>query len=250
MRTSGVFVFCRRNARTAASTCVMPTPRARARSLAFWITGPSAMGSLNGTPSSMMSAPAAAIANMIAAVPSACGSPVVMYGMTALRWHSRSAAKVALMRLIAGPGATPAARARRDPSSGTGVTLSSRSSPRVELRHGGDVLVATARQVDEQVLIAAQGRCELHRVGNRMARLERGDDAFGAAEPVKRRERFLVGDAYIFGAPDVLEMRMLWPDAGIVEAGGDRVRFDDLAVVVLKKIGSRAVQHAGAAGRK
>ena len=42
-----------------------PMPRASARSLAFWITGPSAIGSLNGTPSSMMSAPAAAIARMI-----------------------------------------------------------------------------------------------------------------------------------------------------------------------------------------
>jgi hypothetical protein len=32
--------------------------QASARSPAFWITGPSAIGSENGTPSSMMSAPA------------------------------------------------------------------------------------------------------------------------------------------------------------------------------------------------
>ena len=36
----------------------MPTPRASAFSPAFWITGPSAIGSENGTPSSITSAPA------------------------------------------------------------------------------------------------------------------------------------------------------------------------------------------------
>ena len=52
-------------------------PRASARSLAFWTTGPSAIGSLNGTPSSITSAPAATIARMICGVVSACGSPAV-----------------------------------------------------------------------------------------------------------------------------------------------------------------------------
>ena len=55
----------------------MPMPRASARSLAFCTTGPSAIGSLNGMPSSMMSAPARAIASRISTVPSACGSPTV-----------------------------------------------------------------------------------------------------------------------------------------------------------------------------
>ena len=52
-------------------------PRASARSLAFWITGPSAIGSENGTPSSIMSAPPAASACMISGVASANGSPAV-----------------------------------------------------------------------------------------------------------------------------------------------------------------------------
>ena len=38
------------------------------------------------------------------------------------------------------------------------------------------------------------------------------------------------------------------PDAGIVEPGGDRMRLDDLAVLVLQQIGAVAVQHAGLAG--
>ena len=45
-----------------ASTCGMPMPRASARSAAFWITGPSAIGSENGTPSSITSAPPSASA--------------------------------------------------------------------------------------------------------------------------------------------------------------------------------------------
>jgi hypothetical protein len=52
-------------------------PRASARSLAFWMTGPSAIGSEKGTPSSMMSAPPSASACMICGVESANGSPAV-----------------------------------------------------------------------------------------------------------------------------------------------------------------------------
>ncbi len=40
---------------------------------------------------------------------------------------------------------------------------------------------------------------------------------------------------------------MLGADAGIIEAGGDRMRFLDLAVVVHQQISAVAVQHAGPA---
>ena len=63
-----------------------------------------------------------------------------------------------------------------------------------------------------------------------MARLERRDDAFGAAQAMERGERLVVGDADVLGAADVLEVGVLGADAGIVEAGRDRVRLDDLAV--------------------
>src|ERR1017187_7543668 len=48
----------------------------------------------------MMSAPAAAMASMMLVVPSACGSPIVTYGMRALRRRSRKAAKAASIRLM------------------------------------------------------------------------------------------------------------------------------------------------------
>jgi hypothetical protein len=47
-----------------------------------------------------------------------------------------------------------------------------------------------------------------------MARLERRDDALGAAEAMERRQRLVVGDADVFGAADVLQVRMLRADAG------------------------------------
>ena len=112
----------------------MPTPRASARSLAFWITGPSAIGSENGTPSSITSAPAATIACMMrgrAVGVRIAGGDVGdqrLAPAASLQALRRSRA-MRLMRL------EPAAR---------------RASATVR-----DVLVAAAREVDEQVLVAA-----------------------------------------------------------------------------------------------
>ena len=58
------------NPRAHPPGCV---PRATARSLARWITGPSASGSLNGTPSSITSAPASMAAIAMARVASSVG---------------------------------------------------------------------------------------------------------------------------------------------------------------------------------
>jgi hypothetical protein len=49
-----------------------------ARSVARWITGPSAIGSENGTPSSITSAPARASACISGTVRSGAGSPAAM----------------------------------------------------------------------------------------------------------------------------------------------------------------------------
>ena len=65
----------------------------------------------------------------------------------------------------------------------------------------------------------------------------------------ERGERLLVGGGEKFHAPDVVEPGVLRPDAGIIEAGRDRMRLVDLAVAVHQQIGAVAVQHAGAAAR-
>ena len=67
-----------RKRRTMSSTRVRLTWCLSARSQAAWITGPSAMGSENGTPSSSRSAPASTSACISGTVTSGCGSPAVM----------------------------------------------------------------------------------------------------------------------------------------------------------------------------
>ena len=54
-----------------------------------------------------------------------------------------------------------------------------------------------------------------------------------------------VGRRHVGDAAGILQPGMLRPDAGIVEAGRDRVALEDLAVAVLQEIGAVAVQHAG-----
>src|SRR6056297_2705536 len=55
-------------------------PAASARWIAFWIVGPSAIGSEKGIPSSITSAPPAASASTYSAVASGSGTPAVTYG--------------------------------------------------------------------------------------------------------------------------------------------------------------------------
>src|SRR5690348_13155904 len=138
MRTTGVRVSPERNAVTMAMTSESATPSARARSDARWITGPSAIGSEKGTPSSIASAPAATSAFISGTVVAGDGSPAVTYGINAVRPAERSRANVASIRF------TP-------PSSPRRVTL--RTAVELETHAIGDgshVLVAAAREVHQQ----------------------------------------------------------------------------------------------------
>ena len=94
-------------------------------------------------------------------------------------------------------------------------------------------------------------RRELRHVGQRMRGFERRNDALELAQKMEGLERLVVGRRDIFRAAAFLEPGMLRPDAGIVEAGRDRMRLGDLAFLVLQEIGAIAVQHAGpAAGQR
>ena len=83
-----------------------------------------------------------------------------------------------------------------------------------------------------------------------MTRFERGNDALGARQMTKCRQRFLIGDGLILRAPAVLEPRVLRADAGIIETGGNRMRLFDLTAFIVHEIGAIAVQHTRAAGRQ
>src|SRR5688572_25698151 len=105
------------------------------------------MGSENGTPSSITSAPPAASACMTGTVSAGLGSPAVTKGMRAARCAARTFAKAWAMRLIGS-----------------------------ELQPGGlgdgvHVLVAATREVHQQDAVLAHGGGELDRMRERVARL-------------------------------------------------------------------------------
>src|SRR5262249_53314953 len=106
----------------------------------------------------------------------------------------------------------------------------------------GEVLVAAAAESDEDEL-----GVEVASTGERMSRLERGEDALGSREILERGERLVVGGHAVLRPAGVAEDGVFGPDTGIVEPGGDRVRVFDLAVLVGEYGGARAVKNRGAA---
>src|SRR5215216_7461840 len=127
------------------------TPCLSARSLERWMMGPSAIGSENGTPSSITSAPPATSACMSGTVACGDGSPAVMNGISALRPPRRSESKVEAIR-----------------------DIYSKLHARL-LGDGMHVLVAAAREIDEQNAILRQARRHLRGIRERVARFQRGD---------------------------------------------------------------------------
>src|SRR5690242_10701182 len=107
----------------------------------------------------------------------------------------------------------------------------------------GEILVAAAGQTDEDEL-----GVELAGARERVRRLERRDDPLGAGELAEGGEGLVVGRTEILRSADVPKVRVLRPDAWIVEARGDRVGVGDLAVGVGEDRRARAVQDAGASG--
>src|SRR5512135_323354 len=114
-------------------------PWARARSEARWMVGPSAMGSENGTPSSITSAPASTRVCIRATVCLGAGSPAVMKGIRALLPCCLRREKVA---------------SNRDMQRFLEFDAD-------QVGHGGHILVTTAGEVDQQHLVPGQGRRQL-----------------------------------------------------------------------------------------
>ena len=95
------------------------------------------------------------------------------------------------------------------------------------------------------ISILAHRRREFRHMRQRMRRFQRRNDPLGPGAELERRQRLLVGRRHVLDAADVVQPRMLRPDPRIVQTGADRVRLDDLPVIVLQQIGPVAVQHAG-----
>ena len=200
-----------RNSRANSKILSVVTPPLSARSLAAWITGPSAVGSEKGMPSSIRSAPPFTAARTQAAVVARSGSPQVMKATNALPWSK------ALLILLT--DALP-------PVAG----------------NGGAVLVAPARYVDDHDLILPHGRGQLHGVGHGVGRLDGGDDALHAGQVLEGVHGLVVGDGHVFRPPGVVQPGVLRADAGVVQPRRDGIHWRDLAVFVLAEVALHAVE--------
>src|SRR5918999_1854625 len=208
------------NRAATSSTPCSVAPASSARVPAAWITGPSASGSENGTPSSSTSAPASAHAAPIATVDSRSGKPPIRYGISAAR-----------------PGAAAnAAAIRSRPVSVTEAKLR---------EHLGEVLVPAAGEAHQVERVGADGVVE--GPGDRVRGLERGDDPLELADAAQRGQGLVVGHRDVAGAPAVAQVGVLGAGAGVVEAGRDRVGLENLAVLVLHDRRVGAVEDAAAA---
>src|SRR6516164_7716803 len=311
MSTSGVASSAWRKARTMSSVFLSVCPALSARCDDIWIAGPSAIGSVNGMPSSTTSAPAAGMARSSASEVSGSGSPAVRNVTSAARPCDLSSSKRRSIRVVMGRTISPdgqsgnplrlrsriaAMRTLMVPSinitiepmncthslfsrMGPGVNsrtrrkyaiyatdatikiqptifcllITGRSRPRSSLspfqisRHARQILVAASGQVDHHEMILRLLRRQIHHPCQRMRGFERGDDAFEPRAQLERGQRLLVRRRKVLHPLDVVEPGVLRADAGVIEAGGDRVRLVDLSVLVHEQVGAVAVQHPGPA---
>ena len=145
----GTFTSLRRSS-TMSKILSVVTPPVRARKFAAWITGPSAVGSENGMPSSIRSAPFFSIALTISFVVSRSGSPQVINGINAL--PPAKASLILLMDIlpsVAGDGCT--------------------------------VFIASSGNIDDHDLIFAHGRSQFFRISYRMGTFDSRNNALGLA---------------------------------------------------------------------
>ena len=100
----------------------------------------------------------------------------------------------------------------------------------------------------ERVTRSSAGRRVREQPGERVGRLERGQDSLELARRVRNAASgVLVRHRHVANAPGVAQVGVLGPDARIVEPGGHRVGLEDLPLLVLEHRGHRAVQHAARA---
>ena len=67
---------------------------------------------------------------------------------------------------------------------------------------------------------------------------------------MERFQRLVIGDANVLGTSGIFQKRVFGANPGIIEAGRNRMRFGDLAVVVAQHVRAVAMQHARPTSRE
>src|SRR6266403_2257446 len=260
MGTSLAREFALRISRTRSITRASVAPFFSARSEARWIVGPSASGSLKGTPSSMTSAPASAIAKTNFSVAANEGSPAVIYATIPISPESRSSAKRRVMRVVRCTSALILECNRLTPRANDSPQ---NAQFRKRVTNGGNeqgpelsgffaegagvsvhILVATARDIDDDQVFARELRRALDEAGNGMCGFERGNDAFGTRQKLCCIKSCSIGDGGIFCPALISQPGVLGTDRWIVETCGNGMRGGDLPVVRLQDVSVGALQNA------
>src|SRR6266404_1266308 len=116
-------------------------------------------------------------------------------------------------------------------------------SLRTQIRDELDVFIAPTGQIHNDRLVPWQLARETNRGHNCMRRFERRNDSLQFGAKLESFESFGITRSDVFGAPIVVEKRVLRADRGVIEAGRDRMRRCDLTVRVLKYVRHRALQN-------
>src|SRR5580704_16717918 len=204
-----------RNRRTRSITPARVVPLRSARSLARWITGPSATGSLNGTPSSITSAPASAAASTIFSVAASDGSPAVMYATRPISPASESARNRCAMRPV-GFGAV------------TAVCDDAKFSDIA--RENIHILIATSGKIQDYEFVFFHAWRAANQFRQGVRRFQRGNYSFLARERACGFDGFRIAHRAIFRAAQFGEPGVLRADAGIIQASRNGMRRGDLAI--------------------
>src|ERR1700738_1243784 len=216
-------------ASTARNESRTRTPPRSAVSLAFAIVGPPIPGSEDGIPTSTMSQPDSTNVVIASMDVGTSGYPVGRYPISADRscwWHEAKSF------------------VSRAPSTTRSILVIKQSEP---FRRGCDILVAAPRQVYHDDPSPADLGGQRQGARHRMRRLDRRNDALGAAQQLERVHCLGVRDRSVLGATEVLQQSVLGADARIVQSCGNGMAFDGLPVLTLQQVGERSLEGAGRA---
>jgi len=83
--------------------------------------------------------------------------------------------------------------------------------------HGVDVLVTTAAHADHQCLVLAHFLGSLDPSPDGMRRFQRGHDAFLERHVLEAEQAVVVRNGDVLSTPNVLEVRVLRSDPGVVQ---------------------------------
>src|SRR5699024_1611031 len=180
-------------------------PPESARRFAACMTGPSAVGSENGIPSSISAAPASSMAYTSFSVVSRSGSPQVMKGINA--FFPINASCILLIDIL----------------------------PSVSC-NGSAVLVAPAGNIDHHDLVSVHLRRQLSRISDRVGALDGGYDPFRPCKVFEGVHSLVVCHRHILCPSSVIEVRVLRSHARIVQPGRDRIHRRDLPVLILTEV--------------